>query len=62
MMKEIRRIREEIMKKRSDPKELVIERFILERTGYFAYEFIDNPELEPISRYRHRVADEQKDK
>ena len=61
-MKEQRRIREEIMSKRSDPKEIVIERFILERTGYFAYEFIDDPDLEPISRYRQSVADEDKDK
>ena len=58
-MKEIRRIREEIMKKRSDPKELVIERFILERTGYFAYEFIDDPDLEPISRYASTVRKER---
>ena len=56
-MKEQRRIREEIMKKRSDPKELVIERFILERTGYFAYEFIDDPELEPNPRYASSVRD-----
>ena len=61
-MKEQRRIREEIMKKRSDPKELVIERFILERTGYFAYEFIDDPELDPIPRYRQSVENELKAK
>jgi hypothetical protein len=51
-MKEQRRIKEEIMKRRSDPKEIVVERFILERTGIFAYEFIDDPSLEPISGYR----------
>ena len=58
-MKEQRRIREEIMSKRSDPKEIVIERFILERTGYFAYEFIDEPDLEPVPQYRrNRLTDD----
>jgi hypothetical protein len=59
-MKEQRRIREEIMSKRSDPKEIVIERFILERTGYFAYEFIDEPDLEPVPQYPRKPLTDDK--